>query len=58
MSDVLRGIFDIFNIFVSDTDSGIEYTPTTCANLCGVNEALEGRDAILDSLRGGFLRTS
>ncbi|GAB0175938.1 cAMP-dependent protein kinase inhibitor alpha [Grus japonensis] len=39
----------LFNIFVSDMDSGIECTLTKFANntkLCGVVETLEGRDAI------------
>ncbi|GAB0205843.1 mitochondrial enolase superfamily member 1 [Grus japonensis] len=39
----------LFNIFVSDMDSGIECTLSTFANdtkLCGVVDTLEGRDAI------------
>ena len=39
----------LFNIFVSDMDSGIEHTLSKFANntkLCGAVETLEGRDAI------------
>ncbi|GAB0190603.1 cAMP-dependent protein kinase inhibitor alpha [Grus japonensis] len=39
----------LFNFFVSDMDSGIEYTLSKFANnteLCGVVGTLEGRDAI------------
>ncbi|GAB0204788.1 hypothetical protein GRJ2_002944400 [Grus japonensis] len=39
----------LFNIFVGDTDSGIECTLSKFANdakLCGVVDTLEGRDAI------------
>ncbi|GAB0180429.1 cAMP-dependent protein kinase inhibitor alpha [Grus japonensis] len=39
----------LFNIFVSDMDSGIECTLSKFANdtkLCGVVNTLEGRDAI------------
>ncbi|GAB0178192.1 triadin [Grus japonensis] len=39
----------LFNIFVGDTDSGIECTLSKFANgtkLCGVVNTLEGRDAI------------
>ena len=39
----------LFNIFVSDVDSGLECTLSKFANdikLCGAVDMLEGRDAI------------
>ncbi|GAB0197878.1 hypothetical protein GRJ2_002253200 [Grus japonensis] len=36
----------LFNIFVSNMDSGIECTLRKFAKLCGVADMLEGRDAI------------
>ena len=43
----------LFNIFGSDTDSGIERTHSKFSNdtkLCGVVDTLEGRDAIQTDL--------
>ncbi|PKU34045.1 rna-directed dna polymerase from mobile element jockey-like [Limosa lapponica baueri] len=57
----------LFNIFVSDTDSGIECTLSKFADdtkLCGVSNMLEGRDAIqwdqdrLERLGGESLESS
>jgi len=36
----------LFNIFVSDMDSGTECTLSNDTKLCGVVDTLEGRDAI------------
>lgn len=38
---------------LSVRDSDMECT-STCASQCGVNEALEGRDASLTGFRGGL----
>ncbi|GAB0182132.1 cAMP-dependent protein kinase inhibitor alpha [Grus japonensis] len=52
MSDVPEGSLlgpPPFNLFVGNTNSGIECTLSTFANdtkLCGVGDTLEGRDAI------------
>jgi len=52
MSGVPQGLLlglALFDIFVGDMDSGIEYTPSKFADdtkMCGVIETLEGRDAI------------
>ncbi|PKU48322.1 rna-directed dna polymerase from mobile element jockey-like [Limosa lapponica baueri] len=52
MSGISQGsalVLMLFNFFVSDTDSGIEWTLSKCADsnkLCGAVNTLEGRDAI------------
>ena len=68
MSDVRHGLVlgpVLFNIFVGNTDSGIECTLSKFANdtkLCGAVDTLEGRDVpsrgTWTGLRGGSVQTS